>query len=273
MDSENGYVRKYGIVIFLDVLGVKNMETEDFIHRFDRCLKEYFEYLNRRIAKSHDDSRIRIVGNMDDVGIFGDTVIIPIEINQKHIFFNIHHFSLTHHVIIRFGLKEGLFFNGVISAGEYFVNEKGYGIIGPAINEAVDYYNKIRWGGLIFSNYAGSEYSKMVLEKQTDPNYINVEQKFIFKYDVPLKSGKNECLWAIGWPLFYHIANRSSQDRIVQARNEFIEHLEKVKELCHPDANAQPIFDNTIQFYDFYCDNYKDFIEYSVGRYGKQQFM
>lgn len=261
MTSINGYTKKYGLIGFFDVLGVKKMDAREFIPRFNRWRTAFSDYLERRKTNSPQKSQIILVPNLEDIRVLGDTVIMPFEIEEQYAHSHLNRFSLTLHFIIRLGLKEGLLFQGAISKGEYFISTSEHGIFGKAVNEAAEYYKKAFWGGLIIASPSGRIYSDVVLKNLASQDSGQVEGNLILEYDVPLKSGCSERMWTIGWPLYYELANRSNSNRSVKARNEFLRHLEKVKELCRQDEEAEPIYENTIKYYDDYCRNNSDFIE------------
>ena len=255
MSTVNGYTEKYGLIAFFDVIGVKKMDARGFISFFNEWQSSFSGYIERRVAKSQSSKGIRVAPDKEDVRVLGDTVIMPRAIEKQYARYNINHYALTLHPIVRSGLMKGLLFRGAIAEGEYLVSQTA--ILGEAVNEAAEAHDMGQWGGIVLALNTGIAYSNDFIGKEI----TDCEKNVIIEYDVPSKCSGKERMWTIAWPLAYEMANRLSPDRTVKARNEFLEHIEKARALSKPDERAQSIFDNTIKYYDDYCRNNADFIE------------
>jgi hypothetical protein len=208
--DDNDCIRKEGIVIFLDALGIKGLGTQkscEFIKKRTDFLKE--------IRNIHDKRTIEFKRELDvdlpdlDIALFQDSIIISWEepelIQQSEDF----HFSFFQAAgqflidTITEAIRQDLFFRGAISQGEYVVNisNQNVTIIGPAVDDAADFFEIADWVGVIQTPNFQKKYSsylETIAKKDSFRLGLSIKvddviekYKFLFvKYPVPLSVKK-----------------------------------------------------------------------------------
>jgi len=178
-------VMKRGVVVMLDVLGVKGiwsrMNSSDVIKKW-RDIEEDFQDFHGLIKKDHADLNPKIQA-------FSDTIIITLEGKDDRKLLT----QAAMHVMwpLCHGILNGIYLRGSISIGEFYQDKTI--VIGPAIDEAVAWYEKYDWMGITLTPTANYTAEKLNLE----------ETKLIDLYtftQVPFNDGTKKSLWTINWP-------------------------------------------------------------------------
>ena len=130
-------------------------------------------------------------------------------------------------------LENQFYLRGAISTGTFWLSDKM--IIGPAIDEAANYHNKLNWVGVATTPSASS-----VLK-----NHRDNDNRLVNYHSIPWKNGNREG-WALAWPLH---DNRNSlynptrigwrMDILLNASNYEL------------DESIRTKYANTLKFYDF----------------------
>jgi hypothetical protein len=181
-----------GVVVFLDALGVKGIwaraEPESVINSWEEVLKR----LNESIKKS---PRTGNIGNKTEyidynIAAFSDTVIITLKCTDDPAA----HVPLVAKIVsdaFFFALIKGIYFRGVIAIGKFY--QSNTLVIGPAIDEAAEWYTQAEWMGVSTAPSASFGLSRLEDQK------ADISKWFI-KYDIPSKGGVQKSEWALAWP-------------------------------------------------------------------------
>jgi hypothetical protein len=181
-----------GVVVFLDALGVKGIwaraEPESIISSWEEVLKR----LNESIRKS---PKIGSVGNKTEcldynIAAFSDTVIITLKCTDDPAA----HVPLVAKIVsdaFFFALVKGIYFRGVIAIGKFY--QSNTLVIGPAIDEAAEWYTQPEWMGVSAAPSASFGLSRLEDQK------ADISKWFV-KYDIPSKAGYQKGEWALAWP-------------------------------------------------------------------------
>lgn len=203
-------IRKNGVVIFLDALGVKNLDTEgscEFIRKRGEFLKEVHYIRDERAKQFKKDLDIDLPDL--DIALFQDSIIISWEDPEPKQKSERYHFSFFQAAgqflmdTITEAIRHDLFFRGAISQGEYVVNisNKNVSIIGPAVSDAADYFEIGDWVGVIQTpNFQEKYISSLETLAEADKTRLGLpitvddvidKYKFLFvRYIVPLSVKK-----------------------------------------------------------------------------------
>lgn len=132
-------------------------------------------------------------------------------------------------------LEQGIFFRGVISKGDFKLKKNT--IIGPAVDEAMSWYEHYDWIGVTLAPSASFT---------LDANEGHAKaMKFYRRYDVPLKNGVDKDSWVLAWPTeFYDYVTSVdiSEDPRSRLLEVFSEGTIEPKDISK--------YKNTISFYD-----------------------
>jgi hypothetical protein len=208
MTNSDKIFRKEGIVVFLDALGVKHLGTQksiDFIEKRKKFLEECIYIQDRRSEQFKRDLNIDLP--KPDIALFQDSIIISWEEEkpkrepeQEKYYFSFFQ-AVGQWLIdaITEAIREDLFFRGAISQGEYIVNmsNQNVTIIGPAVDDASDFFEIADWVGVIQTPDCEKKYTSYlttIAEKESKRTGVakNLEDviydyRFLFvRYPVPL---------------------------------------------------------------------------------------
>lgn len=95
-------------------------------------------------------------------------------------------------------LDKELLLRGAVAFGRFYRGKGGRILIGPAVDEAAEWYDKADWAGIHLTPSAGRSVVPGGLPGQPT---ISTAGQFVH-YPVPLKSGGVVPAWALAWPLF-----------------------------------------------------------------------
>jgi hypothetical protein len=184
------YEKVYGLLIFLDALGVKGIwETKDPAKVLENWNKVYEIF--------YDELYGRLTGV--NLSAFSDTLIISMRgheelIKQPWRFVEI----LCQAVIPAFvkSMDYDFFFRGVLSMG-YFSQSVSSArmLIGPAVDEAANLYEAADWIGISLSPS-----TRWILENSVDDTGTR-SNLAIIDYNIPKKTG-TKLTWAVNWTEF-----------------------------------------------------------------------
>ncbi len=181
-----------GVVVFLDALGVKGIwaraEPESVINSWEGVLKR----LNESIKKS---PKIGSVGDKSEcldynIAAFSDTVIITLKCTDDPAA----HVPLVAKLVSEpffYALVNGIYLRGVIAIGKFY--QSSTLVIGPAIDEAAEWYTQPEWMGVSTAPSASFGLSRLEDQK------ADISKWFV-KYDIPAKAGSQKDEWALAWP-------------------------------------------------------------------------
>lgn len=165
---------EYGIVVMLDALGMRDIWKSKDPETVLRLYKLLTDVAEKKIVEDG-----RKYGIEFEIRVFSDTVLItgtcgymePLLLETPPI---INTFTLL-------GMVMGFYFRGCIGIGEYFPSEKL--VIGPAISEAAEFYDKMEMVGV----FVNPSLQNILIEKMSNNDefkkYLNI---YYTEYDVPL---------------------------------------------------------------------------------------
>jgi hypothetical protein len=192
-----------GVVAFLDALGTKGISTrtdpEEYIKSWETFLTDWEQYKKQALENSSSC-------NVDyDIRAFSDTIIITIKLNKKD---NstlviesdkllLHCSKLIAPMVIN-GIFKGIYLRGVMSIGKFYQTQNS--IIGPAVDEAAEWYMNTEWIGV-----SAAPTAHFILEKleEIGGEAAEMTKNLFIKYDVPTKINSTEKSWAVNWPKLY----------------------------------------------------------------------
>ncbi len=252
--GNNNVKMSKGVVVFLDRLGTKGIYDKDDL---SKIVQEYHAFRNEidcyidQFQKIHEsagrDSGVSFKANVNYVS---DTIIItsePIcdnEVMKEYSLLNLLIVSIEYAVckIIYSGLSRNWLFRGVISYGDYYVEDNL--LIGKAIDEAALWYEKSDWIGCHLAPSAS-----LVVETLGNPNtYAN----FHIKYPIPFKdnSYKFNYLYAINFISWFNLHGHIMANAGIDTLPKFREALTDL--FCKQPTNTDVYrkLDNTLRFFD-----------------------
>jgi hypothetical protein len=181
-----------GVVVFLDALGVKGIwaraEPESVISSWEGVLKRLYESIKK-------SPKIGSVGDKHEcldynISAFSDTVIITLKCTDDPAA----HVPLIAKIVSEpffYALLKGIYFRGVIAIGKFY--QSSTLVIGPAIDEAAEWYTQPEWMGVSTAPSASFGLSRLEDQK------ADISKWFV-KYDIPAKGGLQKDEWALAWP-------------------------------------------------------------------------
>jgi hypothetical protein len=227
-----------GVVVFLDALGVKGIwaraEPESVIRSWEEVLKRLYESIEK-------SPKIGSVGNKPEslnynIAAFSDTVIITLKCADDPAA----HVPLVAKIVADaffFALIKGIYFRGVIAIGKFYQSRTL--VIGPAIDEAAEWYTQPEWMGVSTAPSASFGLSRLEDQK------ADISKWFV-KYDIPSKSGIQKSEWALAWP------RECSKDPSISEKNLTTRGLILNSFANRPiSVAAVSKYKNTLAFFDF----------------------
>jgi hypothetical protein len=187
-----------GIVVLLDSLGTRTsnldqagsylLSLEDLKKDVEGTLKVYLEDHPKETLKFYEQLKIRF---------FGDSMLITYETQQKdslHLYIEYLYTALSFLYIAAF--DRGILFRGAISIGEFIERENV--VLGPAVNDAASWYDRFDLIGAAATpectlRIRNAYYQQAQKSKDAFKNIM-------LHYDVPIKGGGSESLFAVNWP-------------------------------------------------------------------------
>jgi hypothetical protein len=166
-----------GIVVFIDVLGMKGMwktyKPIEIINKWKKVIGSFRNVLQEGYINAGYFFRI-----------LSDTIIItiPTELNQSAINGI---FDLLRQPFID-SIKTGLLLSGIVSHDDYYLSQQL--IIGPAVDDAASNHDELDWIGIALSP------SVQIARSNTVNNSV-------VYYNIPLKNSYYQGI-ALNWPKF-----------------------------------------------------------------------
>ena len=210
-----GFLEKQGLVIFLDALGMKGIWKR--FHPIEVVQK--WSNVNNAFLSIEEDLEIQYLDF--NFRALSDTIIITIS-NINSINNNLNKvFDVLIKPFIN-SIKNKILLRGVITYGIFYWSDKL--IIGPAIDEAAEYHNKVNWIGI-----STSPLLKLNLNRIDRNNSL-------ISYKIPLKEKSYDGI-VLNWPVY-------------DTNNECMAIL--LDEEAKADYNSKIKYKNTYKFYNFF---------------------
>ena len=139
-------------------------------------------------------------------------------------------------------LRRGVLFRGAYSLGEvYHVSEADNTVMGPAVSDAAEWYEKADWIGIHATPDARQTSSDLIHSSTSDLAHVLVE------FPVPMKDQSTKRLRAINWPKGFYV-----EDLAPPGPESGKEKLETLLGLQPPSSDSmRRKHSNTVTFFDF----------------------
>lgn len=228
MSESNNFVD--GAIAVLDVLGIKGIWERESLNEIVRKWKGLVNDFNEIEAAIKNDQNNDIITHIQ---FFSDTVIVTYEGKDPVDLISYMSLHLTYpfcHSIL-----QKIFLRGSISVGKFLRTESL--IVGPALDEAANYYEYHNWMGMTLAP------SARTLLDETFKNYRR--SGWYEKYNVPTKNGFDENVWSLNWP-----SNMKGVMSFIPDSREARPALREVLSNPPNGENIKAKYDNTLKFFD-----------------------
>lgn len=226
-----------GVVVFLDALGVKGIwaraEPEGVISSWEDVLKRLYGSIEKSPKTGSIGDKPEALNY--NIAAFSDTVILTLKCTDDPAA----HVPLVARIVsdaFFFALIKGIYLRGVIAIGKFYQSKTL--MIGPAIDEAAEWYTQPEWMGVSTAPSASFGLSRLEDQK------ADISKWFV-KYDIPSKGGVQKGEWALAWP------REASKDPLIAERNLTTRGLILDAFANRPiSVAAAQKYKNTLAFYD-----------------------
>ena len=223
---------KNGIIAILDALGIKGMwareDPETVVKKWDYIIDDFKEFKNLNNEDVKSTGKSKVVS-------FSDTVIITYVGDEDDELQLLNDMGL--HLSLPFcnALLNGIFFRGIINKGKF--KQTNRMIIGPAVDEAMAWYDRHDWIGIALAPSA----SFMLDAFENERGKI----RWFTHYDVPFKNGIDKNTWVLAWPKFLKDTYELQQTK-QNPKSALLNAFHKYP--IGPDSISK--YKNTVEFYD-----------------------
>lgn len=229
-----------GIIVLLDALGIKGIwnrkNPAEVLNTWAALQEEYIkgiESLRNEFTAHGYFERLRFQA-------FSDTIMVSLPVKKREVgsdrgrtplWWTIMSMGEMLSKLFRVSVLSQFYFRGCLSAGRFYRSENM--IIGPAVDEAAEYYRLPEWSGISTCPNA----SKIL----TDAEEMKASlYDFFIQYDLPLKNMIEKNGWALNWP--------KSQTKD-QAENENLRQILYNESMMVNGISAYFKIKNTLDFY------------------------
>lgn len=228
---------KRGIIAILDALGIQGIQAREkpneTIAKWNRVISSFLNF-----KQFHDEDKN--TPGTAKVVTFSDTVIVSYTDHQNT---DQSFFDMGLHLSWPFcsALMEGIFFRGVISIGLFEQTTRM--MIGPAIDEAMSWFGRHDWMGVVLAPSASFTLDQYEQEGKTSDWYV--------KYDVPISKKLSTIndfdtnMWVLNWP--------KTMPDVLEAYESESDPKSELLEIFSKNPigpNVISKYTNTIDFYD-----------------------
>jgi hypothetical protein len=250
VQSSERDVGEEGFIILLDVLGTRGYwlrtDPKKAIQNFSEIVDSMYVWKDK-LKNKFEMQKIKL---RMSIYHFSDTImisLIPDSENKLKTFLNS---SLLISSVIVSGIDSGILLRGTISYGKFYRKreEKYSFIVGPAIDEAAEWYDK----GQIIGAFCSPSLC-FGLDAYNDENKINSE--FYLRHPLMLKDGRVFESWVLNWPVMisYYLGEDTEQnsrlnmvDSLIKNKNWVLNKFSDIS-IGTYDFNK---FENTMKFYE-----------------------
>jgi hypothetical protein len=239
-----------GFIIILDVLGTRGFwlrtDPKIALQNFSQIVDTLYLWKSR-FEKTLEMRKINL--NMS-IYHFSDTIMICFVPDSANKLDDIVKSSLLISSVIICGIDLGILLRGTISFGKFYRKreEKYSFIIGPAVDEAAEWYDKAQMIGAFCSPSLC-----FGLDAYDQKNKLGAE--YFVKYPVELKDKPPFETWVINWPVMIssYLGETPDQGSYIDKRDSVIRNkkwvLDKFSNLSI-GTNDFNKFENTMTFYE-----------------------
>ena len=237
IDTPQQFQRQFGAIAILDALGASyysEQEIIQFLSSRDRVLAD----LNEWIEEEH--GVVRIDPNDLEIFTFNDTIIIVLKSGMARITLDksISFTALLRKFLVD-SMAEGILFRGSAALGAFYVDSKTNTVMGEAVTDAAQWYEKSDWVGVHFTPRSFIELTRMVEVDDRSPRWA------FTRWGVPLRDGGELDTYAVNWPKIFLLKARPWPDDL-PPRSKLLKFLGRHRV---PQGTEGKYF-NTIKFFD-----------------------
>lgn len=221
--------RMHGMIAIVDALGARNY-NEERIEKFVESRRRVLELL------SNDKTAMQDRIDPEDVEVFtlNDAVIIAYNAGeQQPTPRQVRTFII---ILLKFfvrSLSEGILFRGAIAIGDFYMNRRENVVMGPAVSDADDWYEKAEWIGVHTTP------DTTLAIRQWDDHEI--KPVVMRDYGVPLKDGTVQQAMVANWPRSFLKEHRTPKEATKYLLRLFCEH--------HIPLGTERKYFNTLEFF------------------------
>lgn len=249
----------YGVVALLDILGARGIWHRYEINEIINSWKDIQKYLKTEIEMKKKSEYINRPKFNPELHTFSDTVIL-ISKTEKYDPDEIMRVSSTVGSTFAHAIEKGILFRGAISIGKFYSHQNM--IIGPAIDDAAEWYNITDWAGIHLTpstTYALEGYLM---------NDYDIKL-WLCPYDIPIKKkdGSKYAIkgWAVNWPSLYDAESHMYVTDIVKTLDYDASKPELFLQYFKRKFSMNSISEKDVSKYQ----NTLKFIEYAIKYYYK----
>lgn len=227
------HAMKYsGAVLLLDRLGTKGIwkgNPEDVLASWDN-FTEQVAAIHQGLMKNKD-SVTKEYGFVIDQDVFSDTFILTFtSTNNARNITLVKFFTVLANLVFIDAFEQDIFFRGCISAGDFYRSSKRRAIIGPAIDEASQYYTTAEWLGISLAPSA----NLVLYGDNTIQNFGYV------RYNLPMKTGIESNAIVLNW-----VQRIMEKGALANVRQKLLDHIKTAT-----DVSIAFKYRNTLDFVD-----------------------
>lgn len=254
-----------GIIAVVDALGVSTFDLEQS-QRFIRVRDEIISQI-RRISDG-TAKNLSIENLPPSFHTIGDTIVISWKAaeDESDVLDGLAWTGTWLRYLIILGLHNNLLFRGAMAYGDYISEENT--ILGPAVADAVSWYEVGDWFGVICVPSLQFFINLMELSDEQRSNEDCLLPAVYVKYEVPMKNGESKELWTIPWPFdIWALFSRESSDKdtiVRQAKG-------KINTLLDGFAvpkGTEDKYTNSLKYFDamlkIYCKQEKEVLDVDI---------
>lgn len=212
-----------GVVVIMDLLGGKMEDRQEIIKFIEarNKLKEIFEDKAQKAGEMYEIS-LRVQSFT-----FGDTILFALhsasdDASESSIMISA---LIGTRRALAFAVSRGMPFRGSLSYGDYYIDEHSNTVLGPAVNDAVSWYDKTEILGVVATP------SATLLISSNDDLYEgkkSINHRFCIIDVVPNKFNYESGLAYINWPMWIYFENdEMAKDEI---KLKILSYLSKMKQ-------------------------------------------
>ena len=231
------FPKQRGAVAILDALGASSYgpaEIAQFLNSRERVLAE----LNEWVEEVHGSVSIEPSDLVTFT--FNDTIIIVLRYGTQPELKATASFAALLRKFLVDSMRNGLLFRGAAALGEFYVDDKTNTVMGDAVTDAAQWYERADWIGVHFTPRSYIELMRMFETSEDDKRWA------FASYKVPLRGGEALTTYAVNWPKIFITPKLRPWMGNLPPRAKLLRFLARHKV---PLGTEQKYF-NTLKFFD-----------------------
>ena len=203
--------KKQGVLVLMDRLGTKGIWKQDnpdiVINHWLSFIEAIKKKFNKELKKRNYDTHFASFSDSIFITIYGkDKEESVLDVGAALVW------------VLGYSMCMGIHFRGCISYG--LIVESSNSIIGPAIDEAAEYYTLQQWLGI---SAAPSVHNILSNIDSSRLDSKNIRPTFV-KYDIPLKESIEKNGWAVNWTMLNSNATPKYKNKQFSSLEEYVQY-------------------------------------------------